>query len=144
MFSRICSFFQDAGERIDIPAPTILKPVELWTGKQIISSLLRPSKHSQVVVNLEIKERNYSGSNTVNCPKDGWVMIKDSELISGAPGKLTLGSGGKGGLFFILIKDNSKQTAARVMQRFSKLSSRWISNYGMTISAADVTPSLEL
>ena len=30
------------------------------------------------------------------------------------------------------------------MQRFSKLSSRWISNYGMTISAADVTPSLQL
>ena len=30
------------------------------------------------------------------------------------------------------------------MQRFSKLSSRWITEYGMTISAADVTPSESL
>ena len=31
--------------------------------------------------------------------------------------------------------------AAKIMLRFSKLSSRWITNYGMTISAADVSPS---
>ena len=30
------------------------------------------------------------------------------------------------------------------MQRFSKLSSRWISNYGMTIGAYDVAPSEQL
>lgn len=42
-------------------------------------------------------------------------MIKNSELLSGALGKLTLGSGGKGGLFYILIRDNSKNIAAKVM-----------------------------
>ena len=42
------------------------------------------------------------------CYKDGWVLIKNSELLAGMPGKLTLGSGGKGGLFFVLIRDNSK------------------------------------
>lgn len=64
--------------------------------------------------------------------------------MAGALGKLTLGTGGKGGLFYVLIRDNSKSIAARVMQRFSKLSSRWITEYGMTISAADVTPSESL
>ena len=115
--------------------------LELWTGKQIISTLIRPAYDSKIVVNLEVKERNYSGKNEYMCPKDGWVMIKNSELLSGALGKLTLGSGGKGGLFYILIRDNSKNIAAKVMQRFSKLSARWITDYGMTISAADVTPS---
>ena len=41
------------------------------------------------------------------CPKDGWVMVKNSELLSGALGKLTLGSGSKGSLFYIIIRDNS-------------------------------------
>lgn len=59
-------------------------------------------------------------------------------------GKSTLGSGSKGGLFYSLIQDNSKYLAAEVMSRFAKLSSRWIGSYGMTISAADVSPSKDL
>lgn len=34
--------------------------------------------------------------------------------------------------------------AGKIMLRFSKLSARWITNYGMTISASDVTPSKQL
>ena len=30
---------------------------------------------------MEIKERNYSGKNEFNCTKDGWVLIKNSELL---------------------------------------------------------------
>lgn len=41
------------------------------------------------------------------CFKDGWVLFKNSELLCGALGKLTLGSGNKGSLFYILVRDNS-------------------------------------
>jgi DNA-directed RNA polymerase III subunit RPC1 len=83
--------------------------------------LLRPSYKTRVIVNLSIKERNYSGSSEHMCYKDGWVLIKNSELLAGMPGKLTLGSGGKGGLFFVVIRDNSnvysnsQEAAARIM-----------------------------
>ena len=30
---QVCGFFADADERIDLPPPAILKPIELWTGK---------------------------------------------------------------------------------------------------------------
>jgi hypothetical protein len=43
-----------------------------------------------------------------------------------------------------LIRDNSKFAAADIMLRFSKFSARWIGNWGMTISAYDVTPSDDL
>ena len=56
-------------------------------------------------------------------------------------GKKTLGSGNKNGLFYAIIKDNSSCIAAKIMQRFSKLSSRWISTYGMSFGLGDVTPS---
>lgn len=41
------------------------------------------------------------------CPKDGYVIFKDSELLSGNLGKSTLGAGSKSGLFYRLIRDNS-------------------------------------
>ena len=33
----------DAAESYDLPVPTVLKPVELWTGKQIFSAMVRPN-----------------------------------------------------------------------------------------------------
>lgn len=71
------------------------------------------------------------------------VCFKDSELISGTIGKPTLGES-KSGLFYCLLKDNSRYVAAMCMNRFSKLSSRWLTNYGMTMSLGDVTPQPEL
>lgn len=77
------------------------------------------------------------------CLKDGWVIFSNSELISGQLGKNTLG-GNKSGLIYTLLRDNNNESACEVMHRISKLSSRWISNYGMTIGIGDVTPSKEL
>ena len=34
-FCRVASYLGDAGEHVDIPPPAILKPVALWTGKQV-------------------------------------------------------------------------------------------------------------
>jgi DNA-directed RNA polymerase III subunit RPC1 len=57
---RICAYFGDADEKIEIPPPSIMKPVELWTGKQVINVLLRPNRESNVIVNTTVKEKFYS------------------------------------------------------------------------------------
>lgn len=77
------------------------------------------------------------------CLKDGWVIFKNSELLSGQLGKNTLG-GNKSGLIYALLRDNNNESACEVMHRIAKLSSRWLSNYGMTIGISDVTPSADL
>ena len=38
-----CGYFSDANEHIEIPPPAILKPIELWTGKQVLQILLKPN-----------------------------------------------------------------------------------------------------
>ena len=78
------------------------------------------------------------------CPKDGWVVFKNSELMCGGLGKITMGAESKTGLMYSLIRDNSVEIATKCMQRVSKFSSRWISNYGMSIGIGDVTPFDEL
>lgn len=34
-FCRVATYLGDAGERVDLPPPAIMKPVALWTGKQV-------------------------------------------------------------------------------------------------------------
>jgi DNA-directed RNA polymerase III subunit RPC1 len=49
------AYFADASEMINLPPPTIIHPIALWTGKQVISSLLRPNKLTRIIVNLKTK-----------------------------------------------------------------------------------------
>lgn len=76
----------------------IFQPIELWTGKQLFSVLLRPHADMRVYLNLTLTEKSYtkpSGKRDkpyeTMCPNDGYVYIHNSELISGQLGKATLG-----------------------------------------------------
>ena len=142
--SQLCqlvTFMSDALELVEIPPPAICLPIPLWTGKQVYSLLLRPHPSSRMKVNMELQERNYVAQQSL-CPKDGYVLIRNSELLSGNLCKKTLGDGSKRGLFYILIQDHTVNEAARCMNRMAKLCARWLGYYhGFSIGLADVTPS---
>lgn len=72
-FALLCTFMGDALEHVDLPAPAILRPVELWTGKQLFSVLVRPNVQSGVLVNLELEEKAYSRKGRQMCLSDGCV-----------------------------------------------------------------------
>ncbi|CAN8252676.1 unnamed protein product [Cochlearia groenlandica] len=146
-FSQICSYMGDCMDAIDLPTPTILKPIELWTGKQVFSVLLRPNASVRVYVTLNVKEKNFINVkdrkkkyDETMCPNDGWVYFRNSELISGQLGKATLGNGNKDGLYSILLRDYSSHAAAVCMNRLAKLSARWIGIHGFSIGIDDVQP----
>lgn len=42
-FGLLCTYMGDAAENFEMPVPAILKPVELWTGKQVFSAMVRPN-----------------------------------------------------------------------------------------------------
>lgn len=139
-FCQLCCALTDGEEHIELPTPAIMKPCEMWTGKQAFNVLLRPNRHCKVFVNLEIPEKNYTKKGESMCKNDGWVIFRNSELISGNLGKKVLG-GAKNGLFFRLIRDNSVHAAVACMSRIAKLSSRWLMNRGFTIGIDDVAAS---
>lgn len=143
-FCEVVSYLGDAGEHITIPMPTIIKPVELWTGKQVMSLLVRPSHSSKVLVNFEMREKNYS-TDLHFCRNDGYVHFRNSELLSGTLAKRTLGDGSKTGLFYTLIREHSPAEAARCMNRLAKLCARYLGGHrGFSIGIDDVTPSAHL
>ena len=48
-FGLLCTYMSDAAEQLDLPVPAILKPVELWTGKQVFSAMVRPNAATRCV-----------------------------------------------------------------------------------------------
>ncbi|CAI6012059.1 unnamed protein product [Closterium sp. NIES-65] len=143
-FCLLCSYMTDGAMQVDIPTPALLKPVELWTGKQLIGVLVRPSAHDRVFVTLGVPEKTYTKKGGPFCVNDGFVFFRNSELLSGQLGKATLGNGSKQGLFALLMREYSAQVAAVCMNRLAKLSARWIGNHGFSIGIDDVQPSKHL
>ncbi|KAK3254911.1 hypothetical protein CYMTET_35891 [Cymbomonas tetramitiformis] len=123
--------------------PCILKPVELWSGKQVFSVMVRPNAACRIMLNVEVKERNYDKkANKMHMDeKDGYVCFINSDLVSGQLGKGTLADGTKAGLFSVLNAEYAPEEACNSMNRLAKLSARWIGTRGFSIGIEDVTPS---
>lgn len=133
----------DTNTRIKMPIPAILKPMKLWSGKQIISLLLRPNYSCPVIANLRTKGKSYSGNEDL-CTNDSFVVIRNSELLLGSLDKSTLGSGSKNNIFYILLRDFGEKYSCDAMARLARLTSFYLMNRGFSIGIGDVTPGKTL
>ncbi|MBN3302766.1 RPC1 polymerase, partial [Amia calva] len=131
---------KDEKIKVQLPPPAILKPITLWTGKQIFSLILKPSKSCPVKANLRTKGKQYCGRGEDLCHNDSYVVIQNSELMSGSMDKGTLGSGSKNNIFYILLRDWGQLEAANAMSRLARLAPVYLSNRGFSIGIGDVTP----
>ncbi|KAL7746501.1 DNA-directed RNA polymerase III subunit C1 (rpo31) [Sorochytrium milnesiophthora] len=141
--TQILSHMGDACMYFDIPPPCILKPQRLWSGKQILSLLMRPNQKSNVLVNLETKTRSYqkeAGRAPDLCPADGWLVIQNSEIMCGVWDKAIVGDGNKDSVFYVVLRDYGAPAAAVCMNRLAKLCARWLGNRGFSIGIQDVQP----
>lgn len=144
-FCQLTAFFGDAEEHIDLPCPAVLKPVELWTGKQVFTMMMRPNQESAISVSFDTREKNYSSKERHFCPNDGWVAFRDGELVSGNIAKKTIGDGSKSGLVYVLLRDHGQKAAATALNKWSKFCGRYMGNHkGLSIGISDVTPSARL
>ncbi|VDN53841.1 unnamed protein product [Dracunculus medinensis] len=129
--------------RIRIPPPTILKPIELWTGKQLIELIIKPDIKSTVNLNLTTKNKNYVGNEEL-CNNDSYVIIRNSVLLFGVLDKALLGSGSKVNIFYLVSRDFSEDAAIGAMWRLARMATVFLSNRGFSIGIGDVRPSPEL
>ncbi|CAL3967253.1 hypothetical protein PZA11_003612 [Diplocarpon coronariae] len=146
-FTNLCMYMVDANTHLDLPPPAIIKPQALWTGKQVFSILMRPNKKSPVKVNLDAKCRDYIPV-PKQCPdmdiNDGWLVVRNSEVMCGRMDKTTVGSGKKDSIFYIILRDFGPDEAVLAMNRLSKISARYLTNMGFSIGISDVYPSQSL
>ncbi|KAJ2688348.1 DNA-directed RNA polymerase III subunit C1 (rpo31) [Coemansia spiralis] len=144
-FVQIVSYCFDADMHIDIPPPCIVKPRRLWSGKQVINVLMRPNKQCKTMLNLQAENKSFRKSAIPDlCPNDGYLIIRNSEMICGTLDKSIVGEGKKTSMFFVALRDYGTTEAAALMNRLAKLSARWSCNKGFSLGLSDVTPGQEL
>nr|UXY87319.1 RNA polymerase III largest subunit [Cryptomonas sp.] len=146
-FGKLINFLDLKECKKTLPIPAIVKPIELWTGKQVFSWIiftehkeLVPSKN--MVDNMQTTEKIYSLTkmqcSPFICPYDGWVLFQKGELLSGRIGKNTIGSGDRSSFFSSLTSSHSYRYVVECMLRNSSLSTKWISEYGLSIGIDDI------
>lgn len=147
-FVHICNYMLLPDTPFDLPPPAVLKPQMLWTGKQVFNVLMRPSKSSPVLINLDAACRQFKapkgGRPRDLDENDGWLVIRNSEVMCGVMDKSTVGSGKKDNVFYVMLRDYGPAVAAEGMNRLSRLSARWFTNMGFSIGITDVYPGQEL
>lgn len=162
-FSQAVFSMSSADERMEMPPPTILKPKELWTGKQLFTALVQSAALAGLSeeekmpgsevrasalrsINTDVPEKAFSlsgvqGIEPQMCPLDGFVSFRGGVLVSGQVGKKTTGGGSKKSILYVLSRERGPDAAAYAMNRLARFSARWLGCYGFSIGVDDVTPS---
>lgn len=77
------------GQKYTLPMPAILKPIPVWTGKQLISSILLIVRNGKPGIFLESGAK--TSANVVG-KEESRVIFRDGELVQGVIDKSSLGS----------------------------------------------------
>ena len=142
-FTNICMYMFDAEMQLDLPPPTVLKPTMLWTGKQVFNVMMRPNRQTNVLINLDAACREYravAGQPRDLDKNDGWLCVRNSEIMCGVMDKSTIGSGKKDSIFYVTLRDFGPDAAIASMSRLAKLCARWLATQGFSIGINDVYP----
>ncbi|KAI1327235.1 DNA-directed RNA polymerase III subunit RPC1 [Xylariaceae sp. FL0255] len=153
-FTYIVMHMMDGVTHLDLPPPAIMAPKRLWTGKQIFSMLLRPNKASSVLINLDAKCIDYQDPPPPlpghrkrapdMCPNDGWLVVRNSEVMCGRMDKSTVGAGKKDSIFYVILRDYGPDATVTAMNRLAKLCARMLTNRGFSLGIGDVFPTTTL
>lgn len=118
-----------------VPAPTILKPEPLWTGKQIFSCFLPP-------VNL-VRTSSWAKENDDKSFSfdDSAILIKRGKLIHGCLCKKTLGTAG-GGLVHTVWNELGPDVTRYTINNIQFTVNHWLLQHGMSIGIGDTVADI--
>lgn len=112
------SFAKKGQDINDFLKPTILQPVELWTGKQIFSAILPRVFYSRET-NGGITETDDKEWSTINM-SDSLVIIRNGILLAGSIDKKSVGAQ-QGGLIHIIYNDFGSDAAQIFIDNIQRL-----------------------
>ncbi|CCE61385.1 hypothetical protein TPHA_0A03070 [Tetrapisispora phaffii CBS 4417] len=109
-----------------IPTPAIIKPVPLWSGKQILSIAIPKGIHLQ----------RFDEGTTMLSPKDNGMLIIDGQIIFGVVDKKTVGSS-NGGLIHVVTREKGPQICAKMFGNIQKVVNFWFLHNGFSTGIGD-------
>jgi len=127
----------------NIPIPAILKPRELWTGKQMLSMILPKINLRGIKGNSGPgKDANGKPMSNVFNSYDHQVTIQNGELLEGIIDKKTIGSG-MGGLIHTAWLDKGWQANANFMIQVQQMTNHWVLQHSFSIGVMDAVADVD-
>ncbi|KAK9713061.1 hypothetical protein RND81_06G000500 [Saponaria officinalis] len=114
-----------------VPAPAILKPRPIWTGKQVFNLII--PKQINLVRFAAWHQETETGFLT---PGDTRVLIERGELLAGTLCKKTLGTGG-GSLIHVIWEEVGPDAARKFLGHTQWLVNYWLLQHGFSIGIGD-------
>jgi DNA-directed RNA polymerase I subunit RPA1 len=125
-------------EEITIPPPTILKPVRLWTGKQVVTALLRLLCRPPLPpLHLDAKSRTPPTAFGVS-EQEHIVVFRFGELLCGVLDKNAIGNASLG-IVHAIYELYGSELAGLILSAFSRLFTYHLQNAGHTCGIEDLT-----
>ncbi|KAG2381839.1 hypothetical protein C9374_006223 [Naegleria lovaniensis] len=129
-------------EVIQLEPPTILKPKPLWTGKQVITSLLKhvakrctPAGQPIYGVNLDCRTK-VKGSVWGGHSEEGTVIIRDNELLTGIFDKSQVGSS-KYGILHAFDECYGNEASNMLISCFSRMLTFYLQYFSISCGIDD-------
>jgi len=124
-----------------LPPPALLKPVPLWTGKQLLT-LLFPA---HLVYTAVVRSGRADGVGAPGGEMDVWerrVVVRRGELLAGTLCKKTLGTSA-GGLVHILVRDWGFTRAANFVSDAQRILRGFMMIRGFSVGVGDCVMSAD-
>lgn len=118
-----------------LPPPAILKPVPLWTGKQLFS-LLFPSFSLDVTLASGVADGVDKKADGHMDAAERRVIIQNGVLLAGALCKKTMGTS-PGGIIHVVVKDCGNTVAARFISDAQRLLVEFMLHRGFSVGVGD-------
>ncbi|CAG8507263.1 425_t:CDS:2 [Diversispora eburnea] len=115
-----------------LPIPCILKPIPLWTGKQILSMIIPKGINSD---NLRHSTHPDSERSDIS-PGDTKVLIEDGELLCGIVCKKTVGTSQQG-LVHVIMQELGPEKAKDFLNGCQAVVNQWLLQNGFSIGIGD-------
>ena len=117
-----------------IPIPAVLKPKQLWTGKQIFSLIL--SNVNLVRYSNGHPDDEKGPPNEFISPTDTKVVIEQGELLCGIVDKRTVGNS-QGSLIHITQMEHGHEATRNFLDQCQKIVNYFLLNHGFTVGIGD-------
>ncbi|OTA95759.1 hypothetical protein M434DRAFT_393403 [Hypoxylon sp. CO27-5] len=114
-----------ASERLELVPPAILKPVKRWTGKQVITTILKNMKPPGAGDLWLSGKSQVKGTAWGKFTEEGNVFFSDGEFISGILDKSQLGPSG-GGFVHSIHEIWGPEVAAKLLSCLGRLLTRYL------------------
>ena len=112
-----------------IPAPAIIKPVPMWTGKQIISMVIPEGVNLTRISKVE----------GYNPETDDGLYIHGGELLFGLLSKKVIGASG-GGIIHTVFNESGSEAAMKFFNGTQTVVNYWLLHNGFSIGIGDTIP----